>query len=91
MFEFHHCFQNSMCDWHFLHKKFEVEVAQASRRHFGPGEEPGQQGLLTLLLSVTRPQAQLILAAIWPKGGTWSTGPPHLALQSAMVLPMPPF
>ena len=69
----------------------EVKVAQASRRHFGPGEEPGQQGLLTLHLSVTRPQAQLILAAIWPKGGTWSTGPPHLALQSAMVPPMPPF
>ena len=33
---------------------------------FGPREEPGQQGLLTLLLSVSRPQAQLILAAIWP-------------------------
>ena len=42
---------------YFLHKKFEVEVAQASRRHFGPGEEPGQQGLLTLHLSVSRPQA----------------------------------
>ena len=47
-------------------KKFEVKVAQVSRRHFGPIFEPGQQGLLTLHLSVTRPQAQLILAAIWP-------------------------
>ena len=37
-----------------LHEKFEVEVAQASRRHFGPGEEPGQQGLLTFLLSMPR-------------------------------------
>ena len=34
---------------------------------FGPREEPGQQGLLTLLLSMPRPPAQLILAAIWPK------------------------
>ena len=74
-----------------LHKKLEVKVAQASRRHFGPGEEPGQQGLLTLLLSM--PQAPLPRRAggILAQSLSLVTGPPHLAHKSAMVPPMPPF
>ena len=45
----------------------EVKVAQASRRHFGPIFKAGRRGLLTVLLSVTRPHAQPCFAAIWPK------------------------
>ena len=41
-----------------------VKVAQGSQRQFGPIFEAGQQGLLNCLLSVTRPLAQLILAAV---------------------------
>ena len=45
----------------------EVKVAQASRRHFGPIFKAGRRGLLTVLLSVTRPHVQPCFAAIWPK------------------------
>ena len=48
---------------------------------FGPIFNAGRRGLLTVLLSVTRPHAQPCFAAIWPK--LWDG---HRGL-----LPMPPF
>ena len=42
-------------------------AARRLRRQLGRNFQPGRQGLLTFLLSVTRPPAQLCFAAIWPR------------------------